>query len=419
MKANFLTKTVLQQALKVLLRYIFKGLIGLWLCAMLFVFTWAGSEDALFDENVLHTIRLTMAPGDWQTLRDRYREDIWFPATFEWQGNVVANVGVRSRGFASRSGTKPGLKIKFTQYVRGQHFLGLTTIDLKNVVYDTSMMRNRLAMKIFQAQGVVTPRVTHARVYVNDEYRGLYELQEAIDKPLLQSSFSEDSGTLYKCAIERIFNYYLEWRGDDPRAYIPDLFKPETNQQDLDPSALVGWIAAINNSGDAEFQEAVSQYLDWNELLQYLAIENAIAERDGVLGDWGTNNYYLYQYDGGMVFTIMPVDYKTNLANPSFSIFHNNDRSVLTRRALRVAALRDTYLDYLEEIVSQYVNAQWLVPQITTIHDQIRQAALEDRYKPYSNDTFEQSMQDLISFVSARPTAVREQIQSARAQDIE
>lgn len=376
--------------------------------------SWADPADALFNENAVQTIRLTMAPADWQTLRDRYLENIWFPATFEWEGNRVDNVGVRSRGFASRSPIKPGLKITFSHFVRGQQFLGLTSIDLKNVVFDPTMMKNRLAKKVFQAREFVAPRIVHARVYVNGEYRGLYELQEAVNKAFLRSRFSDDRGNLYKVAIRNVFGYYFEWLGPDPGAYIPDLFKPETNETSLDPSALIGLIDAINNSTDGGFIDAVGRYIDWDTLLSFLATDNALAESDGLIGDYGTNNYYLYQFDGTTKFTLIPDDNKTNTSEPAFAIFHNADRSVLTQRAFLFPSLRTLYLRHLEEAVNQWVNATWLVPKITATRSQILQAARDDPYKPYSNEEFESAINEMIDFATTRPASLRRQVLAGR-----
>ena len=67
------------------------------------VATAAPTLDDLFADNLVHDVRLSINERDLRELRDRYRENVYFPADFEWRGERVRNVGVRSRGLASRS----------------------------------------------------------------------------------------------------------------------------------------------------------------------------------------------------------------------------------------------------------------------------------------------------------------------------
>src|SRR5918993_2256964 len=100
----------------------------------------AGAQtlDEFFDSRTLHDVRLYIHSGDLRELRERYLEDVYVPADFEWRGVRVRNVGVRVRGLATRSATKPGLRIDFTRYTEGQEFLGLSSLVLDNVLKDPS-----------------------------------------------------------------------------------------------------------------------------------------------------------------------------------------------------------------------------------------------------------------------------------------
>jgi len=61
----------------------------------------------LFDDQHVHDIRLDVDPADWETLRDNYLLDTYYPATFNWNGRTLPNIGIRSRGSGSRSPEKP------------------------------------------------------------------------------------------------------------------------------------------------------------------------------------------------------------------------------------------------------------------------------------------------------------------------
>ena len=76
--------------------------------------------DALFDDTFLHEIRLTMNSRDWESLKANFQLNDYYPTHITWNGLTVQNVGIRSRGLGSRSGTKPGLRVDFNLYVPNQ-----------------------------------------------------------------------------------------------------------------------------------------------------------------------------------------------------------------------------------------------------------------------------------------------------------
>src|SRR4051812_12756777 len=69
----------------------------------------ADVSDPFFDDTVLHDIKLTINGKDWESLKVHYLENTVYPCYFQWNDQLVRNVGIRSRGTGSRSGVKPGL----------------------------------------------------------------------------------------------------------------------------------------------------------------------------------------------------------------------------------------------------------------------------------------------------------------------
>ena len=106
----------------------------------------AQTPDDIFANETLQEIRLFIHSQDLRELRERYAEDVYFPADFLWRGTRVSNVGVRVRGLATRSAVKPGLRIDFDRYVEGQAFFGLRSLVLDNVLKDPSLIRERTSM---------------------------------------------------------------------------------------------------------------------------------------------------------------------------------------------------------------------------------------------------------------------------------
>src|SRR5689334_2036965 len=81
-----------------------------------------------FDDSIVHDVYFTINTKDWQTLKENYLDNTYYPVDFRWGANTqqgVRNAGIRSRGTGSRSGEKPGLRLDFDRYTTGQTFLGL------------------------------------------------------------------------------------------------------------------------------------------------------------------------------------------------------------------------------------------------------------------------------------------------------
>lgn len=386
--------------------------------------------DPLFDDSVLHDITLTINTQDWQTLKARYLENTYYPADFRWRDNVVRNIGIKSRGSGSRSGTKPGLKVDFARYTSDQTFLGLKSIVLRNNTQDPSGLRERIAMLLFRRLGLAASRESHARLFINGEYAGLYTIVEPLDKVFLKRTWGDDSGWLYSYEYPSGASpFYFEDRGDDPAAYVPVPFTPETNSSDPRADVVVNWVRAINDSREAAWRDIIAPFIDLGPFLRHVAVEAYLGDDDGVLGNWGMNNFYSYRVPGTTRFSILPWDKSDAfISGPYASVWHNiadvprEQQNRLVSRALQYPDLRAAWLDSLAECVRTSLEPDlefpesggWLEREIEREYQQIHAAALADPVKPFTNEQFEQAVDDLRTFARERPGFVSAEIAAAR-----
>jgi hypothetical protein len=386
--------------------------------------------DALFDDTVLHEARLAISSRDWQALKDHFLENTYYPADFRWRGVVARNVGIRSRGTGSRSGTKPGLRIDFDRYSIDQRYLGLRSIVLRNNTQDPSTLRERLSMLLFRRLGLPAPREAHARLFVNNEYVGLYTIVETVDRTFLKARFNDDAGYLYEYDYPpEAAPYYFEYRGSDPNQYVPLPFKPETHETDPQAAVIVRMIDTINRAGDASFRSAMAPYLDLRRFIQHVAVEAFLADDDGMLGNYGMNNFYLYRFSGTTLFTFIVWDKSDAFMGGSrASIWHNvtdvppSLRNRLMSRAMRYPDLYALYLDALIEAVRSATEIDpgssdgrgWLEREIEREYAQVRESALADPVKPHTNPEFEQEVERLRAFARERASNVMEEVARSR-----
>jgi spore coat protein CotH len=384
--------------------------------------TTTSGADAFFDDSVVQEIRLTINSKDWQTLKENYLSNEYYPCDFAWRDQTVRNVGIRSRGTGSRSGVKPGLRVDFDRYASGQRFLGLKSFVLRNNTQDMSNLHERLSMLIFRRLGEPAPRETHTKMFVNGEYAGLFTIVESVDKVFLGRTFGEDGGDLYKYDYPADGTpYYFEDRGSDPATYVPLPFKPETNESNPRSDYLVQWVQAVNQSSTNGFQAAVSEFVDLSKFIRHVAVEVFIGDYDGFIGNYGVNNFYLYRFNGQKRFQFIPWDKSEAFkASVDSSIFHNltdvpeAQRNRLMTRALSYADLYAQYLDAIAEIAQSVSAGDWLENEIQKEYSQIREAARADTTKPYSNEDFENAVAGLLEFARERAPQVNAQVAAAR-----
>jgi len=374
----------------------------------------------LFNGSVLHDLRLTMKPDDWDTLKARFMWDTYYPADFEWRGVKVPMVGIRSRGQGSRNPVKPSIRIDFNRYHEEQRFLGLNALILANAAQDPAMLNRRLSMAVFSRVGLPASRVVHARVFVNGEYVGLYEAVEAVEKPFLARVFGRDGdarkrdeGYLFEYKWET--DYQWTYLGPDLASYAP-LFELQTRQMDA-PSLVYGpiedMIRTINEVSDADFEPEVGRYLHLQLFIRHLAVERFISDIDGFLGDWGPNNFYLYRFDGGTLAAIIPWDKDSTFYDLLDDIYKGFDRSVLGQRILALPALRRYYLESLLGCAASVVEpdapdspVSWFEAELLRQRAQILEAARADGNKPYTSERVDEAHQEMLEFVRNRSAFV-------------
>src|SRR5262245_3296877 len=397
----------------------------------------AQSMDEFFDDSVVHEVRLSLNSKDWAALKQNFRENIYYPATLKWRDVTVYNVGIRSRGLGSRNPVKPGLRVDMDKYNVDQTFLGLKSFVLDNLTQDPSMLRERLSMAFFRRLGLPAPREAHARLLINDQPAGVYALVETIDKGFLGRSFgadghggTENDGYLFE------YGYQKEYRFEYPGSNLDEykMFKPKTHEKDADATIygpIEDMVQAVNETPAAIFNREVSNYLDLSKFAAHLAIENFLAEDDGILGYAGMNNFYLYRFEDSKRSQFLAWDKDNTFHSVDFPIMNRVGENVLARRTLAESQYKNAYLNTLLDAAASAMEPDaeaaedksdkdkeslpgWLEREVRRQYDQIRSLARSDTFKPYSNEDFESSIEGLLTFARERARFVKDRVSEQR-----
>jgi spore coat protein CotH len=387
----------------------------------------AQTPDDLFNPDVVGRLDLLLNSRDWQRLKHDFLGNDYYPADVRWNGVVVRNVGIRSRGMSTRSGTKPALRVDMNRYTTGQEFLGLKSFLLDNLVSDPTGIKELVAMRLYERLGLPAPREAHVALYVNSVYAGLYGVIESVDKDFLARTFgerepgdAENDGYLFE------YDWLEPWRwtylGPDLDAYAVR-FDPQTREHA--PAAelfgpIEAMVRAINEAPD--FAAGVAPYLDLPLMMRHLAAQNYLAELDGILGGHGTANFNFYRFEKSTRSQFIAWDADNTFQAADWPIFMFHGDYVLMRRAMQVPALRDAYLDGLLDAAAAAMSPAvddpagpgWLEREIETRRALITPFMHADPLKPHGNEVFEAAMDALAAFPRARAEFVRREVARAR-----
>jgi spore coat protein CotH len=387
---------------------------------------------AFFDDSVLHDLKLWINSRDWETLKTNFLSNAYYPADLQWNTTTVRNIGIRSRGNGSRSGFKPGLRVDIDRYASTQTFLGLKSFVLRNNTQDPSQMHEWLSMLFFRRMGLPASREAYARLFVNNQYAGLYTIVESVDKSFLTRQFGEDSGYLFDYDYPAdAAPYYFEDRGRDAATYVPLPFKPETHENNARPEVIADMVQAINASSSAVFRSAVAEFIDLGQFIRHVATEVFLAEQDGVIGEWGMNNFFMYRPEFSNQFRLIVWDKsQAFVMGQAYPIWHNitdvpdANRNRLMNRALEYPDLRALYLETLleagraaSEVPPDALPGDtrgWLEREIDRADALIAPSVLADTLKPYTNDEFVASVHALRLFARERTRFVNADVAASR-----
>lgn len=377
----------------------------------------AQSQDDLFDDTVLHDILLTVSARDWAALKAHPEENTYYPADLRWRGVTIRNVGIRSRGSGTRNGVKPGLRVNVNRYI-DQEFLGLRDLVLDNGYTDPSILRDALAMKVFARAGLPATREAHARLFINDEFAGVYVIVEPIDRTFITRVFGEAEGNVesggYLYEYNWVREYGFEYLGPSLEAYA-EIFDPKTRETDAVSrlyQPLETLTRAINEAPDDRFEQTVGALIDLPELVKYLAVQTVTGEIDGFVGNWGMSNFSLYRFRDGRPAQLLPWDADHSFWSLDSPIDFRLDTNVLVRRAMGVPALRRLYLETLVSTARFLAEPAagdgrgWLEREVDRLSALIAGAVAADPVAPFTFAEFDGNVRGLRGFLRTRPLYV-------------
>ncbi|MEF3352960.1 CotH kinase family protein [Paenibacillus sp. GYB006] len=366
-------------------------------------------EETVFPKDKVVDVKITIDGDQFQDMLDNASAEEYKPASVEYNGIKLDNVGIRTKGNLSlrsvvqmEDSNRYSFKLSFDEYVN-QTLEGISKINLNNNYSDATSMREFLTYELAELMGLPTPEYSFVNIYINDELWGFYLAVEQIDESYLERNFGSSYGSLYK-GVMTGQGSDLTWLGDDPDLYTGLEVKSEKSDGD----ALIAMLNELNNGSDYE------KYIDIEDALGYIALNVLTNNTDSYLGS-NKQNYYLYEEDG--VFSILPWDYNMafgGLGRNSLYIDEPTqgalDERPLIAKLLAVDEYKEQYHQILSEAIGGYLANDTFTARVQEVKSMIEEYVKADPNAFYTYDEFEKGVTSLISTNASQVTDISEQL---------
>jgi spore coat protein CotH len=332
------------------------------------------------------------------------------PAKLIVDGKTYPGVGVHFRGASSYMMVGEGRKRSFNLSIDSereeQRLLGFRTVNLLNAHRDPTFLRTVLYYHIARHY-LPAPKANYIRLVVNGESWGVYVNAQQFNKDFIKEWFSDARGARWKVPGSPRGNAGLAYLGDDPAEYKR---KYEIKTRD-DPKAwsdLIRLCRTLNKTPLDKLEAELSPWLDLDQALWFLAIENVFINSDGY---WiRASDYELYQDSKGQ-FHIIPYD-----ANETFNYPERGGRmgggqeirgveldpmagsadssKPLLHRLLAVPALKARYLAHVRTLAEEWLDWKRLGPIASQYQALIADEVKADTRKLSSFEAFQRGVSE-------------------------
>ena len=311
-------------------------------------------------QNEVATVRVSIHPDSLTALFVAAGTEREFPANFKYESSVltdsVAAIGFRLRGNTSLNAEKQSFKISFNTF-NSITWHGIQKMNLNGSANDPSMIRSKICWDAIRDADLPGARSSFVKLYINNEYRGLYSNIEHIDENFANLYFP---GSKYSSQFKCLYPAPLDYISSNPTSYNYVEFgrRPydqKTNDYTQDYRELSSLISILNQTPIADLPCALERKFDVDSWLRYAALDVLMGNWDGYI--YNKNNYYLQlDYHTGQ-FHYLPYDLDNTLGidwvgqnwttRNVMSWAPSSESRPLFKRLLQVPAYSARYQNYI------------------------------------------------------------------------
>lgn len=370
----------------------------------------------LFDDSYVHEARFYFYEEDgWENLyknkklRDSLEQTRYLPVRLILDSFLLDSAGMRFKGessFQYTKNNKRSFKISLDRFQKKNAYGEVRTFNLNNCFKDPSFLREKIQLDFLREQHLPSPAACFIRVFVNDEYLGLYLAVEEIGTRFLEKHFTNHDGNLYLGEPQA----YLQDLGPDPSNYFRKYKKKKTGK-DTTYHDLALFMGELNKkfkkNKDRKYAEHLDQIMNTDQMLHSWAINNLFVNPDA-FNMMYRHNYALYHEPTSGKFQWITWDYNLGFAawNPKYTLeavytlppdhISDFDGDHFQRTVLENRVLKERYMRYMATLVKGPFSADRIGTTIDKWSALIRADVSADSLKPYSTEDFEKNLKEHI-----------------------
>ncbi|MBL7827314.1 MAG: CotH kinase family protein [Saprospiraceae bacterium] len=385
----------------------------------------AKATRSLFDNKTIGEIRIKVAGKNWSDVLDSMRiyGGGMLNASATIDGALYEGVGIRFRGDKSYV---TGLKrnpflIKLNMTNPEQNHQGYAALKLSAAVRDPSMVREVLFHEI-AAKYMPSSKACYTKLYVNDEYIGVFINVESVEKQMLEANYGTGKGAFFKAGVD----YKSDNTPSGCKLNIFGSMEHEDNiecyKNNFEMNSTSGWselqeLTRLLSQGAKE----VEKVLDIDRTLWMLALNDVMVNLNSYSGNHSVN-YYIFR-DGNGKF--QPIHWDLNLAFGSYKntglgsdldlkglqsldplLHSDNPYKPLISQLLKDPFYKKIYLAHIRQINEEnFLNGSY-EKRAQELQGMIVVPFNDDKYKTYSLDDFTQSLKGTVGKRSKIPGIV-------------
>lgn len=383
-----------------------------------------------YDETKLESIYLEFAQADyWQMLHDATADDTTVVGALRYGDKTLDSIGVQFKGNTSYSKITTEDKLSFDisldAYIKGQDIEGYNTLNLNNAYQDFTFMREVFYLHQ-NRKNIPAAQGNFVKLYINNEYWGIYCNVQQLNTDFTREWFMTNNGSLWRANADRVKTVTtnaattrpgagggtqwgdgttaLNYLGEDTALYQAN-YTLKSSKQDNAWELLVKVTDILNNTADDVLIDSLSNYLDIDRTIWFLAHELAFSDDDGYVYK-GRQDYYVYYEPETGRFTPLEFDGNSvmHTKNVEWRVFKNAAKVnyPLMNRLFGIPEMRQRYLAHMRSIVGDLFDTEATNAILDDYYDLITADVKADPKKLFTNTEYEAAFIELKEFISTR-----------------
>lgn len=407
-------------------------------------------KDALFDTSVVHQVDISIPEEDWADLLEHAVDRTQYKVDITIDGEEVKDVAFSTKGNSSLyfvaddpEAVRFSFKVNFGEYVEGQTYHGLDSLNLNNGFCDATYMKDYVSYELFKKTGVPAPLGSYVWLTVNGKDHGLYFAVERVGESFLNREFG-GKGVIYEPESESLgltldqvadirknglpmttadsHGADLAYTDNNPESY-PDIFENAvTASTDKDDQDVIAALRSLSEGKDIE------KHLDTDEIIRYFAVHNFVLNYDSYTGSM-LHNLVLYENEG--VLGLLPWDYNlaygtftpgtgkevlkdaTDLVNMGIDtplIGASEDERPMWEWIVNDEGYLEKYHDVLDSLISDCFESGEFDREFDSLYEMLLPYVEKDPSALYSVEEYKNGCEVLRQLCNRRAESIREQL---------